>query len=110
MDSELILHLDENSMSKEELAKHELILVDFWAPWCAPCRMVAPILEQVAVEYKGKITIGKLNTDENPNAARAFAIQGIPTMALFKKGVEINRIVGAHGKNAIAQIIDEALK
>jgi thioredoxin 1 len=71
------------------------ILVDFWAPWCAPCRMVAPILSQLAKDYAGKLTVGKINVDENPHVASRFGITGIPTMLLFKDGKSVQQWIGA---------------
>jgi thioredoxin len=78
------------------------ILVDAWAPWCGPCRMVAPIMEQLAAEAKGRYRIAKLNVDENPRTASQFQIQSIPTMLVFKNGNLVDRIVGAQPKPAIA--------
>ncbi|NOY56733.1 MAG: thioredoxin [Actinobacteria bacterium] len=77
------------------------ILVDFWAEWCGPCRMVAPVLDEIASEYPGKITIGKLNVDENPSLAAAYDVMSIPTMILFHQGKEQRRIVGARPKHAM---------
>jgi len=77
------------------------ILMDFWAEWCGPCRMVAPILDEIANEYPGKITIGKLNVDENPSLAADHDVMSIPTMILFHEGKERRRIVGARPKHVI---------
>jgi thioredoxin len=78
------------------------ILVDAWAPWCGPCRLVGPIMEQLAAEAKGRYRIAKLNVDENPRTASQFQIQSIPTMLVFKNGTLVDRIVGAQPKPAIA--------
>jgi thioredoxin 2 len=78
------------------------VLVDAWAPWCGPCRMIAPILDQLAVESGGKYIIGKLNVDENPKTAAQFGIQSIPTLLLFKNGKLVDRIVGVQPKQVIA--------
>ncbi|MCA9003610.1 MAG: thioredoxin [Planctomycetes bacterium] len=80
----------------ELIQKHELpVLVDFWAPWCGPCKMVAPVLQELAGQWKGRITIIKINTDEKPDIAARFQITGIPTLILFKNGQPVHRISGA---------------
>lgn len=84
-------------------------LVDFWAPWCGPCKMIAPVIEELATEYEGKANIVKLNTDENQLTPSNYGIQGIPTMILFKDGKEVDRIVGAYPKGAIVEMIEKHL-
>lgn len=86
------------------------ILVDFWAEWCGPCRMVAPILDEIADEYPDKITIGKLNVDENPSLAAAHDVMSIPTMILFHGGQEQRRIVGARPKHAMVAELAQFLQ
>jgi len=81
------------------------ILVDFWATWCAPCRIVAPILEKLAGELKGKARIGKLDVDQNPATAAQYGIQSIPTLILFKNGKPVDQIVGAQSKEVISSMI-----
>jgi len=81
------------------------ILVDFWATWCGPCRVVAPILEQIAVDLKGKVRIGKLDVDQNPATASQFGIQSIPTLVLFKNGRVVDQMIGAQSREAIAGMI-----
>ena len=78
-----------------EVAKQKLIMVDFWAPWCGPCRMVGPLIEQLAVEYAGKVAFGKMNVDENRAIPMKFGVQGIPTLIVFKNGKAVETIVGA---------------
>jgi thioredoxin 1 len=78
--------------------KHPLIVIDCWAPWCAPCQIVAPVIEELAKEHAGEIIFGKLNVDENPETATRFSIMGIPTLLIIKNGTEADRIVGAAPK------------
>lgn len=80
-----------------------LVIIDCWAPWCGPCRMLAPIIEQLSEEFQGKITFGKMNTDENENTPMKFNITAIPTMLVFKNGAQLDRIVGAGNKDFMRQ-------
>ena len=82
------------------------VLVDFWAPWCAPCKMIAPIISQLAEEYKGKIKIGRLNVDGNQATAQKYGIMGIPTMILFEKGKEVKKIVGLRNKESLIKELE----
>ncbi len=88
------LHIDENSL-QEVINKYPLVLVDFYADWCMPCKMIAPILEELASELKGKLVIAKINVDENPRAAMEYQAMSIPTLIIFKNGKPVDRIVGA---------------
>ena len=94
---------DEN-FKKEVLESNTPVLVDFWAPWCAPCRIVAPVVEEISNEYNGFIKVVKLNTDENPMTAMAYKIMGIPTLGIFLNGQMVDQIVGAVPK---PQIVDK---
>ena len=92
-----------------EASRDTLVLVDFWAPWCGPCRAVAPILEELAGEYEGRLTIAKVNTDDEQRVAGSLGIMAIPTMIFFKDGKEINRIQGAAPKRILKEVFDKTL-
>ena len=88
---------------------HPYLLLDFWAEWCGPCRLIAPVLEELAGEYKDRVTVGKCNVDENRQTAARFGIRSIPTILLFRNGDRADQIVGAHPKAAIKAKIDQLL-
>ena len=95
------------SFDKDVLSSEVPVLVDFWAEWCGPCRMIAPSVEAVATDYEGKAKVYKMNVDENQNIPQQFGIRGIPTLIVFKGGKEQERIVGAVSREAIANVIEK---
>jgi len=92
-----------------EVKARPWVLVDFWAEWCGPCRMIAPVVEELAGEYQGRLAVGKVNVDQSGSTAARFGIRSIPTLLLFKDGVRIEQIVGAHPKATIKSKIDQHL-
>ncbi len=100
------LQLTDSSFEKEVLKSPLPVLVDFWAPWCGPCRMLGPIVEEIAKEYQGKVVVGKMNTDENPVVASKFNISAIPSMLFFKGGRVVEQMVGVHSKKDIKTKLD----
>lgn len=92
-----------------EASKEKLIVVDFWADWCVPCNMLAPILEKVVESYKGKVVLAKVNVDENPAKSNEFNISAIPAVKLFKGGKVVDEFTGVQGEDAVKKIIDKNL-
>ncbi len=86
-----------------------VVVVDFWAPWCGPCRMVAPMIEQLAGEYEGRVTFGKLNVDENPEVSARYGIRSIPTIGIFKDGEAVDGVIGAVPRHHLASAIEKQL-
>lgn len=104
------IHVTDQAFEKTVLQSSLPVIVDFWAPWCGPCRMVAPTLEKLAKEYAGKLLVTKVNTDENPEWAMKYGVQGIPTMLLVFDGKIINRQVGALPEPMLRDIVDQFLE
>lgn len=98
------LNLDDSNFS-QTINKFPLMLVDFWAPWCGPCRMMSPLIDQIGKEYMGKLVVGKVNVDENPTISRQFGISSIPTLILFKRGQAVDKIIGSVSKNKIDEMV-----
>ena len=101
--------LTDANFSEEVLQSPVPVLVDFWASWCAPCLMVAPILEEIAEEYEGKIKVGKLNVDENPLMTTEYGIRSIPSLLIFKDGQVVDQIIGAVPKRSIVERLNTVL-
>jgi len=102
-----ILHLTDNNFKKEVLESDLPVLIDFWATWCGPCRMVAPIIEELAKEYENKIKVGKIDIDENPKTPTHYSVMSIPTLIFFKKGRAVDQSVGALSKAELKKKIEE---
>lgn len=105
-----VKHVTDASFPEDVLQAEAPVLVDFWAPWCGPCRAVAPVLEQVAEAYAGRVTIAKLNVDENPRTAEQYGIRSIPTIALFKGGDVVDGVLGAAPRTFFTQMLDKHLE
>lgn len=103
------IHLTDTTFESEVIKSDKPVLVDFWAPWCGPCRMMSPIVEELAKEYNGKAKICKMNTDENPQMAQEYSISAIPTLLFFKDGKVVKEIVGLQSKEELKEILDSLL-
>lgn len=104
-----VIEITDSNFEREVLQSDRPVLVDFWAAWCAPCRMLAPTVEALANDYAGRVRVGKLNVDENNQTSARFGIRGIPTLIVFKNGQELERLTGAHPKDTIARMLDKHL-
>ncbi len=109
MGSNQIVEFTDQNFDKEVLQSDKPVLVDFWATWCAPCRMLAPTVESIAAEYAGRAKVGKLNVDENLSVTSRYNIRGIPALLVFKNGQVAEQIVGVSSKDAIVKLLDKYL-
>lgn len=107
--SEKVLNVSDSNFEAEILKSDMPALVDFWATWCAPCRAIAPIVEEMAETYAGKIKVAKMNVDDNPATPGKYGVRGIPTLILFKNGQVVDQVVGAVPKTQIKSLIDKVL-
>ncbi len=104
-----VIHLSDSTFKSEVLEAQEPVLVDFWAPWCGPCKMIGPVIEEISAEYEGKAKICKLNVDESKTIADDYGVMSIPTTIIFKAGREVNRLVGIVPKTSITNVLEENL-
>ena len=104
-----VLAVGESNFEAEVIQSGVPVLIDFWAPWCGPCRMIAPIVEQLAAEYSGQIKVAKLNVDESPNLAATYGVSSIPTVMIFKGGDVVDSFIGVQPKTRLQQAINDAI-
>jgi thioredoxin 1 len=107
--SDNVIHVGDGDFEAEVLKASEPVLVDFWAEWCGPCKMISPIVDELARNYAGRVKVVKVNIDNNPNIPRQYAVRGIPTLMMFKDGQVAGTQVGAVGKAQLAQFVDKAI-
>jgi thioredoxin 1 len=109
MASEKIMQLSDDTFDDDVLKSTHPVLVDFWAPWCAPCKAIGPLVESLADDYEGRVKMAKLNVDENPATPGRYGVRGIPMLILFKDGKVVDQVVGAVPKNQLENLIKKAL-
>ena len=109
MTGENVINVSDDNFDEEVLKSGKLTLVDFWAPWCGPCKIIGPVIEELSGEYEGQVKFVKLNVDDNPSTPTSYGVRGIPTMILYKDGEVLNQIVGAVPKADIEKAIKDAL-
>lgn len=104
-----MVDITDQNFQAEVLKSTTPVLVDFWAPWCGPCKIIGPVVEELAKEYSGKVKVVKLNVDDNPESAGRFNVMSIPTLILFKNGEPVKTIIGAQAKESIKKALDETI-
>ncbi len=108
--SDAVASISKESWDKDVLQSQDVVMVDFWAVWCSPCKMISPIVEELAKDYEGKVKFFKINTDENPDLASRYKIRGIPTLMFFKKGQMVEQVVGVVPKTQLKAKLDSLLE
>ncbi len=106
---EFLAQFTDANFEQEVLKSEKPVLVDFWAPWCGPCRAVGPVVEELAEAYKGRVKVGKINIDDNPKTATAYGVMSIPTLILFNKGAIMDKLIGLSPKDRLEGLIKKAL-
>jgi thioredoxin 1 len=109
MASELVNHVTDANFDQEVLKSDKAVLIDFWAPWCAPCRAIAPLIDELAGEYAGRLKVVKINVDDNPETPARYGVRGIPNLLIIKSGQVKEQIVGAVPKSHLVRAVDSAL-
>ncbi|MGA7952601.1 MAG: thioredoxin [Gloeobacterales cyanobacterium] len=104
-----VVSITDSTFQEEVIDSKIPVLVDFWAPWCGPCRMVAPVVDEVATQYDGQLKVVKVNTDESPNIAKEYSIRSIPTLIIFKNGQVVEQVVGAVPKTTLTNAVEKHL-
>jgi len=106
---EVLIQLTDSNFEQEVLKSEKPVLVDFWASWCGPCKAIGPVVEELATTFKDQVKVGKLNIDDNPNAAKTYGVMSIPTLALFKGGNVIDKVIGLVPKGRLEELIKKGL-